>query len=142
MGYHNEAIASSLPMSRSKGDPLQWLWAHAAGIRTVLRLDDYLRKQDKQGLSRYLESYRGPSLMLPDGTKPDVSGDLGPGFLFGCPNGVGFHELRSDRPKRSSEAFIEEVINTNLPLANKVVYRNTHGELEEDYLFPASVVAA
>lgn len=45
---------------RFRGDPVVWVWAHAAGVRTVLTLAQALRRRDANSIRAYIESIQEP----------------------------------------------------------------------------------
>ena len=55
LGYSRLAERTPARRSFPIGDPLVWLWAHAAGMRAVLKLRSLLQLRDDRGLSEYLE---------------------------------------------------------------------------------------
>ena len=57
-------LGYATPRSFPRSDPLIWIWAHASGIRAVLKLRRLLQQGDDEQLSEYLDSCRVTDRML------------------------------------------------------------------------------
>ncbi len=46
------------PEEKPPGEPLDWIWAHARGLKLCLGLSDYLQTRDEEKLEVYLDTHR------------------------------------------------------------------------------------
>jgi hypothetical protein len=85
----------------ARGDPLEWVWAHAKGVRMCQELLLYLQDNDSDGLDRYLRSKRGKN------GYPSIT--VGRRHIFEL---VEFHGTES--PETIAHWLLGAIINPNL----------------------------
>lgn len=106
------------------GEPLSWIWQHAANVRLVLQLHHYRQRADYDGLRQFLDSLTkaapsfaelGP-LIGPMPLIAPIADPLGPSIT------EVFVPLREGDPESVAEGLIRDLINPGLQKLHHELY--------------------
>jgi hypothetical protein len=115
------------PTNEAVPEPLQWVWAHARGVRVCLDLLTYVRRGDSKRLDALLRSLQGPSARLLQeeaeawpknpGEASALDGDNWPWLLCGVLHEIQPWSWRSGQklgPQLLAQGIIANIVSANL----------------------------